>query len=214
MLQLIYSMMDPQKKTSRISYETLKFYLASSSYSSHIAVSLDFDPTLERASLSAETSNEELNMCKSGARKILSASQNNLNDLLTKHDKHGEGMISREDVVGVFTGLNIKDLSKAEVKMLMNYLDKGSRGYVSINNVCEKLQELSTETKEDVMLRRFGTTIKHQGINLLAELQRFDISKNGTMDKKAFSRAMKQLALALTDDEIDYLFSAGELAEM
>ena len=122
-------------------------------------------------------------------------------------------MISREDVLSVFTGLAIKDLSKAEVKMLMNFLDKGSRGYVSINNVCDKLQELSTETKEDVMLRRFGATIKHQGINLLAELQRFDTSRNGTMDKKTFYRAMKQLALALTDDEIDYLFAAGELPE-
>jgi Ca2+-binding EF-hand superfamily protein len=100
-------------------------------------------------------------------------------------------MISREDVIGVFTGLNIKDLSKAELKMLMKHLDKGSRGYVSLNNVCEKLQELATETKEDVMLRRFGATIKHQGINLLTELQRSDTSKNGTMDRKAFSRAMK-----------------------
>jgi hypothetical protein len=50
---------------------------------------------------------------------------------------------------------------------------------------------LATETKEDTMLRRFGTTIKHQGINLLPELARFDTSKNGTMDKKTFARAMK-----------------------
>ncbi len=33
------------------------------------------------------------------------------------------------------------------------------------------------------------------------------------MDKKLFARAMKQLSIALSDEEIDHLFAAGELPD-
>ena len=52
-------------------------------------------------------------------------------------------------------------MGMAELKILLKYLDKSNRGYVSINNVSDKLQELAIETKEDTMLRRLGTTIRH-----------------------------------------------------
>ena len=63
------------------------------------------------------------------------------------------------------------------------------------------------------MLRRFATTTKHQGVNLRVELQKYDSNRIGRLDQKQFSRCMKQLAIALTDDEIKLLSEAGELPE-
>ena len=78
-------------------------------------------------------------MCKAAARKILSTAQNSLQDILTKYDKHADGIITREDVMNAFVQLQVKDLNKSELNMLVKYLDKASRGYVSILNVIEKL---------------------------------------------------------------------------
>lgn len=69
-------MLDPGRRTGKISYEALKFYLQdgySSAVAGQLAKSLDYEPSLERVSLSEETSMEELNLCRQGARKILSA---------------------------------------------------------------------------------------------------------------------------------------------
>lgn len=69
---------------------------------------------------------------------------------------------------------------------------------------------MATETKLDAMLRRFANTLKHSGINLKVELGKFDTSRTGRLDKKVFTRAMKQMSIALSDDEIDTIFSAAE----
>jgi hypothetical protein len=74
MLQRVYQLLDPSKKTSRISYDQFKFYVSEGSSPASIGISLDYEPSLQKASLSQETSQEEFNMCRSAARKILSAS--------------------------------------------------------------------------------------------------------------------------------------------
>ena len=45
------------------------------------------------------------------------------------------------------------------------------------------------------------------------ELAKYDMSRSGRLDRKTFSRALKQLSLALTDEEIDSLFQTAELRD-
>lgn len=52
--------------------------------------------------------------------------------------------------------------------------------------------------------------IKRQGVNLRQELFKYDTARNGRMDKKTFYKAMNQLPVSLTDDNIEQLFLAGE----
>lgn len=65
------------------------------------------------------------------------------------------------------------------------------------------------ETKIDAILRRFANTLKHARITLKDELLKFDISRSRKLDKKTFVKAMKQLSIALTEDEIEQLFGAS-----
>ena len=79
MLSRIYNLMDPGRRASKITLNTLKFYLSDYSYSnalpgghaSAIQRSYDFEPSLEKVNLSEETSQEEMAYCRSAARKIL-----------------------------------------------------------------------------------------------------------------------------------------------
>lgn len=50
-------------------------------------------------------------------------------------------------------------------------------------------------------------------MNLKQELGKYDTSRNGRLEKKIFYRAMKQLTIALTDEEISLLFSVAELPD-
>jgi len=55
-------------------------------------------------------------------------------------------------------------------------------------------------------MRQFGRTVGSQGLNLRHELSRFDQSKQGRLNLAQFKRAMKNLALAMNDGEIEGLF--------
>lgn len=52
-------------------------------------------------------------------------------------------------------------MSGTEINLLLKYCDQTNRGYISIDHFTNKLQELSSETKVDVMLRRFANQLKH-----------------------------------------------------
>lgn len=111
--------------------------------------------------ISQESSNEEMNMCRQGSRKILSAMQGNLLDLLSKRDIYHEGIIGREDLQNIIREQKIPELTQGEMALLLKQTDRGHKGYVSISHFVEKLHELSAETKHDIILRRFGNTVKH-----------------------------------------------------
>ena len=55
-------------------------------------------------------------------------------------------------------------------------------------------------------MRRFAKTVSNQGLNLRAELAQYDQKRTGLLDQVQFKRAMKQLAVPLTDPEIKDLF--------
>ena len=126
---------------------------------------------------------------------------------MNKRDIHNEGLIGREDLQRVLEEQKVKELSVGELNLLLKFADKGHKGYICITNLLDKLQELAVETKSDTMLRRFATSLKHQGIDIRQEMAKYEqLGKNQKMDKKSFSKALKQLAIALTDDEIDLLY--------
>ena len=134
MLSRIYTMLDQNKKR-KISFESIKFYLNdgfSSTVAGAIARSMDIEPSLERSSISMETTSEELNIIKSGARKILSACQNNLYDYLIAKDKHNEGIISSEEVMRTIEEQKVPELKPSELNLLVKYCDKGNKGFISV----------------------------------------------------------------------------------
>jgi|LauGreDrversion4_2_1035121.scaffolds.fasta_scaffold517658_2 Ca2+-binding EF-hand superfamily protein len=62
----------------------------------------------------------------------------------------------------------------AELSLLMKYSDRGNKGYIAIDKFIEKLQELSTETKAETVVKNFAMNCKRQHVNLRQELMRFD----------------------------------------
>jgi len=218
MLKEIYQLLDPGKRFNKISFPTLKFFICDTSpgalMGGILGRSVDMEPSQEKANLSQETSIEELNICKGAARKILSAAQNNLPELLSKKDLNNEGIISREDIQRTLEEVKVKDLSGGELHLILKFMDKGHKGYICIQFFLEKLQELASESKSDTMLRRFAGTLKHQGIDIRVEMMKYDQSgRNQKLDKKTFAKAMKQLSIALTDEEIEILFQSSEIPD-
>lgn len=214
MVSEVFSILDPGHKFSKISFQTLKFYLSDNSSSLGGVRSYDLEPSQEMVHLSEGTSLEELNVCRVAARKILSACQNNLPELLTKVDIHNEGIIGREDIIKVLEEQKVKDLSMGELNLVLKFADKGHKGYICTQFFLDKLQELAVESKADTMLRRLATTLKHQGIDIRVEMQKHEQGgKNIRLDKNTFAKAMKQLSVALTNEEIDLLFQSSEVLE-
>jgi Ca2+-binding EF-hand superfamily protein len=72
----------------------------------------------------------------------------------------------------------------------MKHVDKGTKGYIALGNFLEKLSNLAVETKEDAFLRSFSLNVKRQGINLKAELIKYDNTKSGRLDRKTFTKAI------------------------
>lgn len=96
--------------------------------------------------------------------------------------------------------------------MLIKQADKATRGFLVIQTFVQLLQDLAKETDQEALARRFAKTIGHQAINLRAELSNFDNLRSGKLEKQVFKRAVKQLAIAMSDSEMEQLFELGVLA--
>lgn len=72
---------------------------------------------------------------------------------------------------------------------------------------------MAGESDCELKLRRFAKLLGTQGNNLQHELAKFDTSRNKKMDTVSFKRALKAMALSVTDDEISVLFETGKLEE-
>ena len=66
------------------------------------------------------------------------------------------------------------------------------------------------ETKGEATLRQFALNCKRQQINLRVDLNKYDTSKSGKLDKKTFTKAMNNLPVTVNDETLDQLFAAGE----
>lgn len=145
-------------------------------------------------------------MLQSIARKVLMGFQGSLGDTLNKEDPQGDGLLPIETVSKIIKDKKIQALQPSELEFLMAQCDMQGYGFIIISRFHEKLLEYGQESEEEVKLRRFAKTIGNQGINLRAEMAQFDHQRKGTLDQVQFKRAMKQLAVALTDVEIKDLF--------
>jgi Ca2+-binding EF-hand superfamily protein len=145
------------------------------------------------------------------ARKTLSHIED-LQSKLEQKDLLGDGILSRELAQALLEEAKVPDLASAEVMSLINFVDTTHKGFVNPAVFTQRLVQLATESKADVMLRRFANVTK-QGINLSQELAKLDNRGSGRLDRRQFYRALKQLSLSLTDDEIALLWEAGEGGE-
>jgi len=71
-------------------------------------------------------------------------------------------LISREELQKLIEAQKVPEMNMAELSLLMKYADRGSKGYVAIDKFIEKIQELSTETKVEVVLKNFAMNCKRQ----------------------------------------------------
>lgn len=79
------------------------------------------------------------------------------------------------------------------------------KGYISSSKFIDNLYELASESESDAILRRIANSVTHQGVNLKSELQQFDLSFTGQLDKMAFKKCLKQHQIAISDNELDIL---------
>ena len=152
----------------------------------------------------------QLKNCRAAARKILIAFGGQMSEILQKADPQSVGMLQSEKVKGMIEEKNVPDLQPSELSFLMSYCDQNNFGFFVIPNFCSKLSELASETEAEVKLRRFAKSIGHQGLNLKSELSQYDTTRSGKLDSVQFKRVMKQLSIAMTDQEIKELFDTGD----
>ena len=222
MFARLLQLLDPAKKLNKINLATLRFFISGEA-SAHaqtapgVQRSYDFEPSLDRASLSEETSQEEMAIVRTGARKIMAhfaqPNQKSLQELLNQRDKLNEGILSREDIQNIVAEAKVAELSNAELNIVLKHADRSSRGYICVSTFLARLLELTTETKQEATLRTFAMNLKRQGVNLKQELFKYDTARNGRLDKKTFAKALTQLPLALNDEHIELLFQAGESSD-
>lgn len=105
------------------------------------------------------------------------------------------------------------DLQPSELNLLVTYCDRSQRGFLVINAFASKVQELAQETPLEAQLRKFANSVTRQAINLRSDLVSFETQHSGRLDRNSFRKALKQMALALTDAEIDLLFSSAEIGQ-
>jgi Ca2+-binding EF-hand superfamily protein len=99
-------------------------------------------------------------------------------------------------------------LDRDELTALLRCCDKGQKGYIASGKFIEQLYALASESEGDVILRRLAKTLSHSDTNLRQEMQRYDTTGNGKLDKQTFKKCLKQLSIALTDSEIQKLMPA------
>jgi len=80
--------------------------------------------------------------------------------------------------------------------------DPGQKGYIATNKFIDRLYGWAGESEGEVILRRLCKTLSHTDVNLRQELQRYDTTGHGRLDKPTFKKCLKQLAIALSDAEI------------
>jgi Ca2+-binding EF-hand superfamily protein len=122
------------------------------------------EPSQDRKGSSAhkadDISPEELNLCRSGARKIIQAYQGEIIEAVNSCDKLNEGLVSREDLLKTIESRRVPDLTPAELQILLKACDRGSKGYLSSDKFVEKLKELVSESKDEAALRLFAMNCK------------------------------------------------------
>jgi hypothetical protein len=74
---------------------------------------------------------------------------------------YSEGVVSKIDIRQALEEQKIADLMVDDLNVLLKYMDKSNKGFISVDYFLSKIQELSVETKTDTMLRRFSSIIKH-----------------------------------------------------
>jgi len=131
------------KRANKVTFNTLKHFLLSDQQQmaggvvSHSTASIgknyDLEPSQDRKATGPvdDTTPEELNMCRSGARKILQSFQSTIVEALQAKDRLKEGIISREDLQKTLDEQKVPELSNAELSLLLKMGDRGSKGYVS-----------------------------------------------------------------------------------
>ena len=77
----------------------------------------------------------------------------------------------------------------------------------------EKIMELASESKSEISTRNFALAVKRQQINLRQELLRFDTTRSGRLDKRSFAKAVNQLGLPTTEEQVEELYAEGEDTE-
>ena len=82
-------------------------------------------------------------------------------------------------------------MEREELNALLRCCDKGQKGYIATSKFIEQLYSLASESEGDVILRRLAKTLSHSDTNLKQEMQRYDTSTTGRLDKQTFKRCLK-----------------------
>jgi len=122
-------------------------------------------------------------------------------------------LVSREDVQKIIEEQKVPELQMVELSLLMKQADRGNKGYIVIEKFIERLQELASETKQEVVLKNFALSCKRQTLSLKQELMKFDSKREDRLDKRTFMKAIGQLPMPLNDEQVEQLYLAGESAE-
>lgn len=136
------------------------------------------------------------------------ACHNNLAEVVGRSDALDEGLVARQDLKEALERQKISGLTADELSGLLKACDRGHKGYLATGKFIELLYGWAGESEGEVLMRRLGKSVAHSKTNLRRELEKVQTDSSGTLDKTAVKKALKQLAIALTDAEILKLIAA------
>lgn len=210
----------PNKSTSsgKISYGVLKFYLEAggtqSTEGALLSRSRDQGDSgkggvSDSVASAGGLPQDVLQGSKRAARKILVACHASIAELVGKLDHLEEGIVGREELKKAIEGQKVGDLDRDELGALLKGCDRGQRGYIAGSKFVEKLYSYAAETESETILRRLAKTLAHSDTSLQQEMQRYASTGSGRLDKATFKKCLKQLAVALSDAEIQKLVASA-----
>ena len=127
---------------------------------------------------------------------------NNIIETVGKLDNLEEGIVNKESLKKAIMDLKVSNLELDELNTLCKLCDKQSKGYISTNKFIEQLYAMANESESDVILRRLCKTLQHQDLNLEKIMKGYDTKGTGRLDKPVFKKCLKQLSVAMSDQDI------------
>ena len=204
-MALLLDSLDPTK-SNRVSYSMMRDAFEERCGRSEGAAA---EPALELA-VSAKTSNVELEAVRATARKMLNGKVNVL-ELVRSKDKSGDGILSRDELSQVLNSQSFGGTTSEDVQRVVTWADAPNRGWIAIDRFCARLQELSSVSKMDAVLRGFADQLNRHRIDLGELLSRGDTKKTGKLSAQQFKRALQSVK-GVSEEDLKTLSEAAQAA--
>ena len=107
-----------------------------------------------------------------------------------------------------------KDVHEDDINFIVQYADKRNKGYFwpdfFMDNITKMAQE---ESKNEAILRRLGSVIKHKGLDFEKEILQLTKNNSSIIPVEDFTKALRELRLGIDVNDMEDIIKIGSNGE-